>query len=219
MSLIVGLFIYPVVRRVNKIDKVAYSDGCFYNTGIDPTYYFIDRLLKGSKDGGDVITQNDENLNTSRYLKPQVDAKPVNANENVLVLVENKAVDIGIAEQNKNDSNKVLKQNNKHLDKKDHYDFITYNDYTLIEKKFYFSYDLRNSSKYIEDELTLHHSVLKLFMKDSIIEPRLISFLQLIYRVNLVCLLNTITFTDNLIEMNANNPYRVYIGIIIGNYS
>jgi hypothetical protein len=89
------------------------------------------------------------------------------------------------------------------------YKYVTYHDYLKIPNSVLFTYDLRSIGKYIIDELVHYHSVIKLVLMDSIISPKLINYIKLTFRINMIFAINAFAFTDNLIEQRANDPSRV----------
>jgi hypothetical protein len=189
------ILIYPVIKKSNKLENVTYCDGYFYEGDIDPDYYFVKRFLPEAKDN-DKDNVIPEDMNSSRQLKG---AKGI-----ILVLADNiskeNKPDIQLETVTQEDTCKTEKcQNAKSL-----YKYITYHDYDRISKRKLFICDQRSVFKYITDELIQQHSMIKIFLKDSLIDPRPISFLKLIYRVNLIFVLNALAYTDNLIEKRLN---------------
>jgi hypothetical protein len=209
------VLLFPLVIRLkNNLKRIIYNDGCFYNRDIDPEFYFFKRLgiVRPPKivqeedddaDSDDDDGPTEPNLNSSRDLKQEVPQK-----DEVLVLVDNKFInkDTGRdCDAPVNDFKVVLAKSE--VTKGD--EIVTYNDYFMLRSYSYFDYDLRGFRKYLKDELCYNHSIVKLFVKDSIIDPRHISFIKLVFRMNLTISLNAFTFMDNYIEERAANPIRV----------
>jgi hypothetical protein len=215
------LLVYLLVRKIN-IEKATYYDGCFYNINIDIDYYFLERL--GRKVPQDIqkneLTTNEANLNSSRGLKVNTE---INKEGDILVLAENNTNVQGRPSQ------EVVLQNNNNLtvdmpntrrksitvktggnrNINTEYKSITNQDYQMIPKHALLQYDLRGYGKYVADELIEHHSVVKLILKNSFLDSKIISWLKLFYRINLVFGLNAFAFTDNLIEKRATYATRV----------
>jgi hypothetical protein len=221
--LFVALLI-PILTKKDKMERITYHDAVFCEDRIDLDFYFLERmgLKSNSTEGKNVGTS--ENVNSSRCLKSEQElageVKPTN--NDILVLgvnrveSENKVNDIVLNNQFVNSQDERSKDNDTQSNKTNTvYKYITYHDYLKIPKSKLFTYDLRPTNKFISDELSQHHSVIKLILKDSLVEPRFISYLKLVYRLNLIFAINAFALTDNLIEKRASNPDRVTIYIIL----
>jgi hypothetical protein len=209
-----------VVRRSNKLDKVTYSDCWFYSEVIDIKYYFLERFgLKPKEVEDHVPTNEDGGVNSSRILKAQTEATNT-GNNDLLVLADNvkKEIKRDIDLPNKGyivNTGSGLKSSQMNTNEIGvSVSFITYCDYLKLPKGGYYNYDLRSINRYIRDELIQHHSVIKLIFKDSLIDPRYLSFLKLVFRINLILTFNALTYTDNLIE--TNSTYMVIYLLKIG---
>jgi hypothetical protein len=168
-------------------------------------YYFLERI--GKPKVTDKHYEAGDGLSTSRELKVSTEA---NKGEG-MVLEENR-----FDKDKKNDvaiDNNLVRVKEYKVENKSNgwteYKYITYHDYTNIKEKEYLDYDLRTKKEYIRDEMIQHHTVIKLFFKDSVIDPRFISYLKFAFKTNLIFALNAMAFTDNLIEKRAANPSRV----------
>jgi hypothetical protein len=205
------------------IKTVTYYDGVFYNKGVDPRYYFLERIgveYKGNKgEGSDKeVNTNENNLNSTRVLKTDVEGNNEKG-EHVFVLKENKerskvADDVIIHKG-------VLSRKESETGKKvinSEYKGVTYHDYSMLPRKMILEHDKRGFSKYFIDELIYNNSVVKLIWKDTLIEKRIISYIKLITRINFTCALNAFTMTDDIIEERASNPARVIICKLFKNF-
>jgi hypothetical protein len=217
-----GIILAFVIIRKSKIQRTTYSDGLFYKPNIDINYYFIKRLdLKPEKEEDDNekdendITNNEEAANTSKELNVETQEKRADQN-NVLTLAENKRTKLennGITDNCVIENNIENIQTNVSIDTQ--YKYVTYLDYSKIPKDVLFSYDKRAFLKYVGDELVQHHSLMKIFIKDSILDPGVISLLKLLFRINLIFSINAFTLTDDFIERRAYDITRVSLIITI----
>jgi hypothetical protein len=188
-------------------------------------YYFYERLgiekpeefKKGENDKVG-LTTNEADLNSSRVLK----VNTVPENNDFLTLAENKI---------HNDSHKpqpdvVLQSGGGTDDRRKSYHLsgnktvvseykgVTYQDYSKVKGEALLQYDLRDFRKFVKDDILRNHSILKLFLKNSYLDPGLISLLKLYYRFNLIFTFNTFTLTDLLIEQRAENIDSVNCAIL-----
>jgi hypothetical protein len=205
----------PVILRKNRIDEVTYNDACFYKPDMDINYYFLKRLgmsdkrvVNANKDK--TVTINEGNLNSSRGLK----ATEVNGDtkfNKVMILTENVFDKV----DEHNEINNIItvkgKETEDNVEQKADigYKYITYHDYLQINVSDYLDYDTRSIGKYLGDELIHHHSLIKLLMKDSILDSKVIAYLKFVFKINFIFALNAMAFSDNLIEQRASDPFRV----------
>jgi hypothetical protein len=153
--------------------------------------------------GEENVNKTAGNVNSSRCLGGDLDKKEV-GDGNVIILRENIVDSMEKGKDAMNNNN----VNDKQVPRFE-YKGITYLDYTKIPKAHLYTYDTRNFTKYLVDELVQNHSIIKLIFKDSICDPRIISFIRLFTKINNVFGLSAITFTDNLIEARiANNVFQ-----------
>jgi hypothetical protein len=211
---LVLLFLFFIKRNKN-LDEITYNDAQFYDEkNLSPKDYFIDRPKNSQKI--ELETSNNEHgecVNSSRELNDEIKKNQHdNKTNNILILKQNsnqtheESPDIQCNNYiNKDEvSNKVVKMD------KDVYKKATYRDYLKIKKEIMFEYDKRNFKKYIRDEFVQSHSIVKLFLKHSLLEPTYIAAIKLVLKINFIFGLNTLALSDSYIEQRAQDPSRVF---------
>jgi hypothetical protein len=225
VCIVSGLLV--TLRKTNNIEKVTYHDGWFYQPPMDLDHYFFERLGMSKEKAADKELNNGGlNVNSSRCLKveSEPDRRP---DENIIVLVDNinkesadKEDSItkrnGKTEENIQHNQNIVYNSGSVIDMK--YKYITYQDYLNIPSRERLQYDLRDFRKYVGDELIRNHSVIKLFTKDSLLDPISISFIKLIYKVNLVFGINAMVYSDSIIDRIAYYNSKVLLFITLETY-
>jgi hypothetical protein len=216
-----------IVRKRNNIEKVTYHDGWFYEPPMDLNNYFFKRLGVSKEKAADKeINKKELEMNTSRGLK--VESEPNRSpDDNIMVLVDN------IGKGSADGENTIAKSKIKPVENIQHgldivhnggntnnmkCDFITYQDFSNIPSTQRFEYDMRDFKKYVGDELIQHHSVFKLFVKDSFVDPTWLSFIKLVYKINLVFGINAMVYSDYIIDRRAYYISSVILFITIGRF-
>jgi hypothetical protein len=190
-------------------------------------YYFYERLglekpeeFKKCENDKIGLTTNEADLNSSRVLK----VNTVPENNDVLTLAENKIHN----DTSKPQPDVVLQSVSGTDDRRksissdipgtktvvSEYKRVTYQDYSKVKREVLLQYDLRDFRKFVKDDLIRNHSILKLLLKNSYLDPVRLNLLKLYYRFNLIFAFNAFTLTDLLIEQRANNIDRVNCTII-----
>jgi hypothetical protein len=204
-------FVYFLNKRPVDIEKITFHDGCFYEDELDLDLYFLNRMQLSDVKGSIKVNEND-NLNSTRNLKAD-DGKDVKIDKDVIILGENKCNDntktckdkVAITPREQKDiGNLVMTE----------YKTITYNDYQKIPPQKLLKYDKRDLVRYFKDELIHNNCIVKLFMKHSLIDSRVLSTLKLLFKVNLIFGLNALSITDSMIENRSLSASRVYIRFI-----
>jgi hypothetical protein len=220
---------FLIFRNKKDYQSITFHDGCFYNKNIDPEYYFtkrqFNRVTVRESNAG---LNKEENCdpNTTRTLNGDVEMTHANNGKekaDIVVLRENNLkqdqVDNDIIVNN-NYLNKTVENSpvekelaaQQQVDVDLKYKDITYHDYTKLPA-LYNHLDQRVFSKYVKDELIQNHSVLRIIMKRSLLEPYYVNIAKLILKVNLIFGANAFCFADNFIDNRANNPSRVKLNI------
>jgi hypothetical protein len=169
----------------------------------------------------------EEDLNTSRNFKAENDEANVN-NADVLKLKENINNSENITIENKtdliithnNNNNEATRNNYLELNPSQEVQTITKNntntihqvtmrDYESLTLNERLTYDNRALFTYLKDIIVRYNLVISLFYKDSIADPSYIRVAKLFFLANLIFTTNSILFTEDYIELRANNDYRV----------
>jgi hypothetical protein len=237
--ILVPLLLFFLFRRKFNIEAITYNDGMFYEQDIDPEFYFVERVNqqnvtsntdKASENRKIVDPQIKKESDSSRVLKGGDIGTERKGEDNVLVLRDNEVVD-GVQDRDhappmpKSDSvivrnnfieQEEIKGKSPTLDNEateSNRDFkhkgVTYHDYRKLHPGELFNYDKRSFCKYFTDELILYHSMVKVILKRSLIEPPYICSLKATLKTNLIFFLNAITLTDDLIQLRAMSDDRV----------
>jgi hypothetical protein len=168
----------------------------------------------------------EEDLNTSRNFKVENDETNVN-NPDVLKLKENINNSENITIENKtahnNNNNEAILNNYMGLNpsqevqtvtetnKTKNTHQITMRDYESLTLNERLTYDNRTLFTYLKDIIVRYNLVVSLFYKNSIADPSYIRVAKLFFLANLIFTTNSILFTEDYIELRANNDNRVSI--------
>jgi hypothetical protein len=126
--------------------------------------------------------------------------------------INNNYLDRTVGSENKEKDKRIEKADNENVTE---YKWITYHDYKTVVSERLFSYDNRRYLKYVKDELVQHHSLVKVILKRSLVEPYYIVTAKFLFKINIICFLNAICLIDSLIENRASNPSRVNLSLTI----
>jgi hypothetical protein len=221
--------VFLVFKNKKDYQSITYYDGCFFEKNTDAEYYFVKRLLTNTpiarESNVGLKKESNNDPNTTRELNNnEIEMANEENNEhkekqdNIIVLKENDMQQEKLENEiivNNNFLNKtvdkvpseheiVAQQNDTEL----RYRGITYHDYAqlaIINNH----YDKRAFPRYVKDELIQNHSILRLVMKRSLVEPYYVNIVKLILKINLIFGANAICFIDSYIDSRADNPSRV----------
>jgi hypothetical protein len=230
-----GVTTFLMFRKKKDIKGITFHDGCFYSKDLNANWYFVQRMINPNapivrdNGGSDEVKDNNNNNNnidpnTTRTLNEgevemTTPAQEEAKEKHVIVLNENKL------EHRKSEVEIIVNNNflNKTSDKNPDDKELTATKKTVTQMKFkgvtYIDYskltilnnehDKRGFSSYMKDELIHNHSIVRIILKRSLIEPYYVNVVKLILKINLVFAANAACFTDNYIDDRANNPSRV----------
>jgi hypothetical protein len=170
----------------------------------------------------------EEDLNTSRNFKAENDEANLN-NPDILKLKENINNSENITIENKTDLITALNNNNEAVcnnyielnpsqevqtitetnKTKNTFHQVTMRDYESLILNERLTYDNRTLFTYLKDIIVRYNLVISLFYKNSIADPSYIRVAKLFFLANLIFTTNSILFTEDYIELRANNDNRV----------